>query len=122
MALTVQRMVHEVPDPPSKLRTDIPPGLDEVLAKALEKEPEKRFESAHEFAKALRQLQSQDDEEVAVLLKKVIREDFEVLPKEVGVDPLHLREEALARKLPPGVKTRPLDSIVQDDPRLSGVL
>lgn len=122
MALTVQRMVNEIPDPPSKLRTDIPPGLDEVLAKALEKNPEKRFESAHEFAKALRLLQSQDDEEVAVLLKKVIREDFEVLPEQVGVDPLRLREEALARKLPPGVKTRPLDSIVQDDPRLSGIL
>ncbi len=122
MALTVQRMVNEVPDPPSKLRADIPPGLDEALAKALEKEPGKRYESAHEFAKALRLLQSQDDDEVAVQLKKVIREDFEVLPEQVGVDPLRLREEALARKLPPGVKSRPLDSIVQDDSRLSGIL
>lgn len=119
MALTVQRMVNEIPEPASKHRKDIPPGLDEVLAKALEKEPEKRYESAQEFSRALRQVQSQDDEDVAAQLKKVIREDFEVLPEKVGVEALRVREEALARELPPGVKSRPLDSIVMDDPRLS---
>lgn len=119
MALTVQRMVNEIPDAPSKHRDDVPAGLDEVLAKALEKEPEKRYESAQEFSRALRQIQSQDDEDVAALLKKVIREDFAVLPEKVGVEALKVREEALARELPPGVKSRPLDSMVQEDPRIS---
>jgi len=37
-----------------KLRTDIPVALDLVIARALEKEPEKRFASMREFADALK--------------------------------------------------------------------
>jgi len=39
--------------PPSTLRPDIPPTLDAVVAKALEKDREKRFQTAEEFIYAL---------------------------------------------------------------------
>jgi eukaryotic-like serine/threonine-protein kinase len=38
---------------PSKLRPDLPPGFDAWFAKALERDPEKRFQTAKEFAEAL---------------------------------------------------------------------
>jgi len=115
MGETVQRMVNEIPDPPSKTRKDIPAGLDDALAKALSKEPGERFESAQEFARTLRSLQSEDDEEVAVRLKNIVRADFEMLPAEVGVEALKEREAALARTLPAGLKVRPLESIVSEE-------
>lgn len=42
--------------PPEPLRIESPPGLDAVLARALEKNPRARFASAGEFAQALRAL------------------------------------------------------------------
>ncbi len=100
---TVVRMVNEVPDPPSKSRADIPPGLDEVLAQALEKKPPARFESALAFSRRLRKLQTEDDEEVALRLKEVVRDDFALLPETLQVEPLRVREEALSRIFPKGL-------------------
>ncbi len=42
--------------PPEPLRVEAPPGMDAVLACALEKKPQARFRSAAEFAAALREL------------------------------------------------------------------
>lgn len=39
--------------PPSAFRDGIPPALDRVVLRALERDPEKRFATAHEFARAL---------------------------------------------------------------------
>ncbi len=109
---TVVRMVNEIPDPPSKRRDDIPPGLDEALGRALAKKPLERFESALEFSRELRKFQQHDDEEVAVHLKKLVRQDFEDLPSEVGVEHLKVREEALARIFPKGLSGGMMDSII----------
>jgi serine/threonine-protein kinase len=99
IALTFARMVNDTPDPPSKFRDDIPDGLDEVLARALDKDPSNRFESAFAFSKELRQLQQDDDEDTAQRLKDVVRNEFELLPREVGVESLKEREAALERIL-----------------------
>ncbi|HEY7188766.1 MAG TPA: serine/threonine-protein kinase, partial [Vicinamibacterales bacterium] len=49
------KLATEVPPPPSARRPDarVPPALDAVAMRCLEKDPEQRFQSANEFAEAL---------------------------------------------------------------------
>jgi len=49
----VYKVINEAPVPARKIREDIPEELVEVLDRALEKKPEKRFQSVLEFADAL---------------------------------------------------------------------
>lgn len=107
---TVIRMVNEIPPAPSSRRDDIPEGLDGVLAKALQKKPADRYESALALSRELRKYQSKDDEDVAQLLKRRVQEDFEALPSEVDVEPLQAREEALARIFPKGLQSVVMDA------------
>ena len=53
-AETVTQVLREPIAPPSSLRPDVPPMLDEVCLKALERDPARRFASASDFADALR--------------------------------------------------------------------
>jgi YVTN family beta-propeller protein len=46
--------VHEEPTPPSEARPELPRGLDTVLARALAKEPARRYRSAGELVAATR--------------------------------------------------------------------
>ncbi|MEE9268978.1 MAG: protein kinase [Candidatus Krumholzibacteria bacterium] len=41
--------VHEDPEPPSAFRSEIPPALDQVVLKALAKDPAVRYQTAEEF-------------------------------------------------------------------------
>jgi serine/threonine-protein kinase len=53
-ALTVlSQIAHEAPPPLRQRRPDLAPALEEVVQKALAREPEKRYASAREFAAAL---------------------------------------------------------------------
>lgn len=55
--LDTLRKVHEgYAAPPSSINTVIPPQLDEVVATALAKDPEARFQSAQEFLDALEEV------------------------------------------------------------------
>jgi serine/threonine protein kinase len=42
--------------PPARRRADVPPALSAIVMRALAREPERRFQSAHEMAQALMQL------------------------------------------------------------------
>ena len=46
------------PEPPIELRTDLPAGLNEIILRAMAKDPGQRFQSADEFCGALKSLQS----------------------------------------------------------------
>ncbi len=50
----MQRQQTEVPPPPSALAEDIPPELDAVVSKCLEKDPRRRFQKVEELVAALR--------------------------------------------------------------------
>lgn len=50
----LRRSVEPTFEPPSRFRPDVPRGLDEVLQKALELDPNQRFQSAAEFLTAIR--------------------------------------------------------------------
>jgi predicted Ser/Thr protein kinase len=50
----MHRVLHAQPEPPSVLNVQISPDLDRVVAKAMAKRPDDRFQSAAEFGQALR--------------------------------------------------------------------
>lgn len=114
---TVVRMVNETPPSPSSRRDDVPKGLDEVVLKSLEKKPLERYESVLEFSRELRRLQVHDDDEVAHQLRQAIAEDFERLPDHVDVEPLKVREEALARIFPKGLQSTMLEGAAAEETR-----
>ena len=49
----VRRIIFEAPPGVAQLRDDLPPEIDDVLAMALAKDPERRFRSAGAFRRAL---------------------------------------------------------------------
>ncbi len=68
--------------PPERRRADIPPALSAVVMRALAREPERRFQSAHEMAQALVQLlyatsPSFTASRVAALMQELFPEDLQ---------------------------------------------
>ncbi len=52
---TIQKVMHEMPQPPSRIKPEnVTPEMDAVVMKALAKYPEERYQSAAEFAHAIR--------------------------------------------------------------------
>ncbi len=49
----LNQIVHLPPPPPRHHRADLPPGLEQVILRALEKEPRQRYPDAQAFASAL---------------------------------------------------------------------
>jgi serine/threonine protein kinase len=52
-AATLQRILVEAIRPPSQVNADIPPSFDAVVLRALDRQPEKRYQTAADFADAL---------------------------------------------------------------------
>jgi serine/threonine protein kinase len=53
-ATTMQKVLKEDPLPPSTLNVQLPPAMDAVVRKALAKRADERFQTAQEFADAIR--------------------------------------------------------------------
>ena len=53
----MDRILNARPEPMTRLNTDVPPALERVVDKCLEKDVEHRHQTAHELLVALRQLQ-----------------------------------------------------------------
>src|SRR5205807_3003346 len=51
---TMQKVLKEEPLPPSTLNVQMPSAMDAVVRKALAKRADERFQTAHEFADAIR--------------------------------------------------------------------
>jgi eukaryotic-like serine/threonine-protein kinase len=52
----IDHILHEIPPPVSRYITGVPAGLDAVIARALEKDPEFRYQSAREMHRDLREV------------------------------------------------------------------
>jgi serine/threonine protein kinase len=63
-ASTMLKIVNEPPPPLSNFLSSFPPELEQILHRALEKNPADRYSSADEFAQDLEQLQGQLKEEL----------------------------------------------------------
>jgi beta-lactam-binding protein with PASTA domain/tRNA A-37 threonylcarbamoyl transferase component Bud32 len=50
--------LNDAPKPPSKIRPEIPPELDQVVLRALAKNPEDRYQSAEEFSEDLHRVEA----------------------------------------------------------------
>jgi serine/threonine-protein kinase len=50
----IHQIVGHNPAPPSTLNSDVPPAMDEVMARAMAKNPDERYATAREFGLALR--------------------------------------------------------------------
>jgi serine/threonine-protein kinase len=60
-----QKIVNEVPAPPSTLNANLPPFLDQIVNKALAKKPEQRYARASEFAGDLKRFLAMDSTQQA---------------------------------------------------------
>ncbi len=60
-AQTMHWVLGRTPPPPGRLRPGIPVELDQVVARALSREPEHRFASGSKFAAALRSVVVEED-------------------------------------------------------------
>lgn len=80
--------------PVSSKRQDIPAGLDEVIARAIDRDLTKRFKTAAELARALRSLTSRSEDIIATELAQQLQRDFSAMPAKLGLDSLAKREQA----------------------------
>jgi serine/threonine-protein kinase len=55
-AATAESVVYDEIPPPSTLQPDVPDGLDQIVLKALRRDPEERWQSAAEMELAIRQV------------------------------------------------------------------
>ncbi len=95
MGDTVQRVVTMKPPKVGALRADVPAAFDDVLARALAKDPNDRFRDAGEFAAAMKALRPRGADETAVDFAEHVRADFELaMPTELGLDRLQDRDGA----------------------------
>ena len=91
--------VHEPPAPPTSLEPSIPPGLEAVTLRAMEKEPAARFQSVSDMAAAL------DDRTVPV---SPVTVTTPMPPLTVTTPPPTARTDTLPRRVDRARRRRPL--------------
>jgi serine/threonine protein kinase len=97
-AATLQKVMTYVPEALESTRTDIPAGLDAVLAKALAKASELRHADAREFATALRKLLPAQESDIRARLANLLKDDFGAEMAELlNLESLAHRDEAWRR-------------------------
>jgi eukaryotic-like serine/threonine-protein kinase len=76
MSSIVRKVLELTPASLSSLRDDVPPMLDEVIARGLAKNPEERYANAQEFSFALHALLERPEGEIASEFRDAVRADF----------------------------------------------
>lgn len=89
---TVRRVLSHVPSPVRSVREDVPQGVDDILTRALAKDPTHRYTSAEELNAALREVRTLTPHEARSRLAAQAREDFAAMPAALKIEPLEDRE------------------------------
>jgi len=102
-AETMGRVMNHVPDSVHGVRDDAPDAIDEILARALAKQPAERYQGASELALALRQTLRVSEQELREQLTRLLRADFnEEMAELLGIESLARRDRAWRRfSMPP---------------------
>lgn len=97
-ASIIHRVLTVVPDPISHTRPEVPKSLDEVLAMGIARKPEGRYQTARDFAAALRAVLPRPESEVAGEFAALVRRDFTGdLPRILGRESLESLERTWHR-------------------------
>jgi serine/threonine protein kinase len=94
---TVRRVLTHVPSPVRSIRDDVPPAVDDILARAMSKDPATRFSTAEELNAALREVKTLTVHEARSRLAAQAREDFAAMPAALKLEPLEDRERSWRR-------------------------
>ena len=78
---------QRVPEPPSRLRPDVPPGLEAIVLKAMAKDPADRYQTAAEMVEDLDRLRAGETPQAALRHETPTR----VMPPVVGLPPMPRR-------------------------------
>jgi serine/threonine-protein kinase len=76
VAATAWRVLEHVPTPVDAVRSDVPPGLGDVLLRGLAKAPADRYSNALEFAQELRRVRGMAADDAATMLAESADKDF----------------------------------------------
>lgn len=76
--------LHEVPKPPSEWNPSVSPGLSRVVLKALEKNPNERFQTANEFLTGLEKAWAAEPEATLTRLVPPVKLEATDLPTETS--------------------------------------
>jgi serine/threonine protein kinase len=79
--------IQRVPEPPSRLRPDVPPGLEAIVLKAMAKDPADRYQTAAEMVEDLDRLRADETPQAALRRETPTR----VMPPVVGLPPMPSR-------------------------------
>jgi hypothetical protein len=93
--------INDPAPPPSSVAQDVPPQLDPVVARALEKDPDRRFPSAGDLGRAAL---------AAVTRTAVAEPERSVATGEAAPVPVEVTPAVAADSPEPGPATRPLDT------------
>jgi serine/threonine protein kinase len=109
--------LHEEPLPPTALQPAIPQELEDIILKAISKDPDKRFQSAHEFRKALLKV-GMVHVRAYRRLKAIRREKDRAA---LSISPTWRREEDEAPSLMERLRTR-LDGVLEKKTSITAVV
>jgi hypothetical protein len=108
------KVLTVVPPSVHASRDDAPERIDEVMLRALQKDPKQRHTTAAELAAELRTLRGAPEDVIGARLRDQVQRDFAgPLPKMFAVEPLAVRE--LAWRNPETAPTFDLDFAVEVD-------
>jgi len=108
-----KKIISEEPPLPSSINSTLSPLFDGVIAMALSKKVETRYQTARDFGYALQRafegLPATDDVEKTVILSQAAARQALPAPQEAAGDPTILRTVPAAVPAPPGTKATELE-------------
>jgi serine/threonine-protein kinase len=103
----IQAHISQPPPPPGSIKPDIPKELEQVILRALEKDPARRFQNAHEFRTALNGLLPREPVKTAPEPAKPAPPPPKPQPQTSVPKTMAPPRPAPAPKSPPLVRTEP---------------